>query len=407
MIEINNVSYLCCSIYMPCDDNTNIEVYESVLHDVTTIALEHSADHLIIGGDLNTDLSRSHSLHTMSLKLFVSNEDLVIIDDSLGIPYNVDFTFESTTNASRSILDHFIVSHNIVPHVMSIECNHDVNNSSDHVPLTIELNVNTKYVKAESTGTRPKPQWHKATNEDLDAYRSTLDVLLQNIVIPEAALECSSSQCTNEMHREELLKLHDSLIQASLRASEHAIPSSSTDLAKGRPTVIPGWNEYVAPLKSTASLWHFIWKECGRPQNGIVADIRRRTRAQYHRMIRQVKRNEATIRSAKMAEAFHDTRNHRRDFWSEVKKVKGGSGATPATVDGVHGADSIANTFCEKYADLFNSIQTTDEEMSCISDVLSSKVHNHEQADECSGHFISFEDVRTKCAELKSNKHDG
>jgi hypothetical protein len=124
-------------------------------------------------------------------------------------------------------------------------------------------------------------------------------------------------------------------------------------------------------------------------------------------MIRQVKRNEATIRSAKMAEAFHDTRNHRRDFWSEVKKVKGGSGATPATVDGVHGADSIANTFCEKYADLFNSIQTTDEEMSCISDVLSSKVHNHEQADERSGHFISFEDVRTKCAELKSNKHDG
>ena len=39
-----------------------------------------------------------------------------------------------------------------------------------------------------------------------------------------------------------------------------------------------------------AKFWHYIWKEDGRKRQGIIADIRRRTRAQYHYAIKSVKK---------------------------------------------------------------------------------------------------------------------
>ena len=41
--------------------------------------------------------------------------------------------------------------------------------------------------------------------------------------------------------------------------------------------MIPGWNERVQAQHDTSLFWHDIWVQCGRPHNGEVADIMRRT----------------------------------------------------------------------------------------------------------------------------------
>jgi len=51
---------------------------------------------------------------------------------------------------------------------------------------------------------------------------------------------------------------------------------------------MPGWDEYVTPLRDKSILWHDIWVECGRPHEGIVASITR-TRASNHYTISYVK----------------------------------------------------------------------------------------------------------------------
>ena len=35
-------------------------------------------------------------------------------------------------------------------------------------------------------------------------------------------------------------------------------------------------------------LWHQIWKDCGRPREGYVADIRRCTRSDYHGAVKNL-----------------------------------------------------------------------------------------------------------------------
>jgi hypothetical protein len=70
----------------------------------------------------------------------------------------------------------------------------------------------------------------------------------------------------------------------------------------------------------------------GRPHNGAVAEIRRSTRATYHRAIRTVYKNKKTLINENIALAFLDKSNS-RDFWSEIKKLRCKSRNVTSVVD--------------------------------------------------------------------------
>jgi hypothetical protein len=117
---------------------------------------------------------------------------------------------------------------------------------------------------------------------------------------------------------------------------------------------MPGWNEYVAPLRDKYVLWHNIWVECGRPHDGIVASIMRRTRAAYHYAVRFIKNNKLDIIKERFASAMLENRG--RDFWSEAKKVCGGKSCPPSHVDGLSQSEEIAELFARKYEDLYSCV---------------------------------------------------
>ena len=59
-----------------------------------------------------------------------------------------------------------------------------------------------------------------------------------------------------------------------------------------RSRTIAGWNEYARPYREKSLYWHRIWAEAGRPRNGVLADIMRSTRCQYHRVIRKLRKDD-------------------------------------------------------------------------------------------------------------------
>ena len=54
----------------------------------------------------------------------------------------------------------------------------------------------------------------------------------------------------------------------------------------------------------------------GLPHNGVVAQVRRQTRAAYHGTIRSAVREEDDFSRVKFAECL--LKNDQRDFWNEV-----------------------------------------------------------------------------------------
>ncbi len=50
--------------------------------------------------------------------------------------------------------------------------------------------------------------------------------------------------------------------------------------------------------------WHSIWLSSGKPTTGWVREIQRRTRAQYHKVVKELKKNGTLSRNEKMADAI-------------------------------------------------------------------------------------------------------
>ena len=132
---------------------------------------------------------------------------------------------------------------------------------------------------------------------------------------------------------------------------------SDACVAAGR-TCIPQWNEYIEPHRERAMFWHTLWKDNGSPRNGILADVRRKTRFKYHYMIKWVKSNEINIRNEKLAESVLDKCNS--SLCSEVKKIKGQANYVPYNIDNVSGDGNISNLFAKKFSDLYNSVGYSD-----------------------------------------------
>ena len=85
--------------------------------------------------------------------------------------------------------------------------------------------------------------------------------------------------CNNGKHQTKIENLHDNIISACLEANHIAIPCQrQTPLPAG----IPGWQEPVAEQRQQSIFWHIIWKQCGSPSEGVVAELNEMNRALGH-----------------------------------------------------------------------------------------------------------------------------
>ena len=161
------------------------------------------------------------------------------------------------TNLVESDPTHFS-SHNVV----ILEFEHHVETDIDaHVDETEE-----KHCK-----------WSKTTAYDICKYRHVLYCILEHMVVPTDMLRCGNVQRKNRAHSESIDKMCSDIINACLQASEDAIPQTDGK----RSTSVPYWNENIKH-KERSLCCHWIWCEGGKINTGIVYNITRRTRHQYH-----------------------------------------------------------------------------------------------------------------------------
>jgi len=93
----------------------------------------------------------------------------------------------------------------------------------------------------------------------------------------------------------------------------------------------------------------------------------RHTRAQYHRAIRLVRKNERDIINEKFAGTI--TERQDRDFWAEVQRVRRTHPNASSVVDGLSQAEDIAQ-FASKYKDLYTSVSYNSTDMESLRNGL-------------------------------------
>ena len=143
---------------------------------------------------------------------------------------------------------------------------------------------------------------------------------MTDITVDDSLLHCRDMFCLK--HKEKISELYSTVITSCINASDH-IPTTSKRSGK----VEPGWNDNVQLLKSEALSWHKLWKCNGCPRDGYFAEMRRVTRARYHRAIRHIDRHVKIIKMNKMADTIELNRS--RDLWCESNKLRCSSNLMP------------------------------------------------------------------------------
>ena len=107
-IRIWNTHIYSMYINQPCDTTIHENLCEcnTILTDIAKCCAENDVSNCIIGGDMNTDLSRVKSGNAISLHKFISEENLsFVLKDK---PISIDYTYIGMNN-NVSLIDHFIV----------------------------------------------------------------------------------------------------------------------------------------------------------------------------------------------------------------------------------------------------------------------------------------------------------
>ena len=389
---------------MVCDLNDHLSIgnYESVLSEISSLCIKYNAEYVCIGGDFNTQFSRRESLNTKTILQFICEENLYV---PLNHSYaNVDYSYSNVSTNTYSIIDPVIVSSNLSDVISSYYsiCN-DVENQSDHSPIVLELLIDISKHITVPYNSKPCKNWKCANQKDIDMYKTKLDNKLHFIDMPYELLQCNNVLCEIKGHVNCICKLHDDSISACLYASE-IIPKTGKISNN-----IPGCDVELSHEKIIALFWRNIWISMKSPRDGVVSEIMRRTRAQYHYAIRKLKRNAIALRRNTMAESIIN--NNSRDLGSEIRKVRNTTKTVSTCIDGVTGDINIAELFSNKYNELYNSVRYElqslndlfvdnkyDIQAYCIDDA-NNDMYNHT-------HCIDVNQIMSAVHELKPGKSD-
>ena len=404
MIKIDSTHILLITVYMPWDEQRvgdNLDEFVEVLDAIQSVCLACDTQYVIIGGDFNCDLTREVP-QTHALKDFIENEKFYLALNNR----NSSITH---THESLSTIDHFMVTPNLSDFIIDYETLDTVRNFSDHIPIIMKMNIDIEYLQTVKRTILPTVSWTTCTKEQILRYQCGIDKKLDEIELDFNIFSCRDTKC--EIHSEQIKSWFDEIVKIILDSSATSLPMTGN---KQNPKTVPGWNEFVKPKLETSLFWHNIWKDCGRPRQGSVADVMRRTRAQYHHAVKYAQKEINNIRNARLAEAI--SRNKNRDLWKEVKSMTQARQELPSVIDGEIGDKNIANIFFEKSKNLYNSVGFSPQSIDELKEKINKKLENNcllnhnevnlESSTEKHLHKLTVNDLKKAIEDLKKDKKD-
>jgi hypothetical protein len=271
---------------------------------------------------------------------------------------------------------------------------------SDHCGVSLCITFPTVLYADQPVADQPDVQrrsvwWSKASPTQVSTYRKMLSSKLAslNVDVPS----CGLRNCSLPAHRQAIDNIAMQLQGVLIECSILCIPCKRA--ATSKPGV-SGWNAECKELRQQSLMWHSIWVQAGRPNNGIVADIMRASRRKYHTNVKQVLRSQNEQRNVSLATA--SCNNRQLDFWDQVKRANAYN-SKPSVCSVINGCNTgvdIANTFKDMYADTFRAGFTSQDDLELFHVSLT------EQCEAEVWQAFTVDNVAAACLRLKANKKD-
>ena len=404
-VKLPQQTFVFINTYFPTDPrNENFDDSELIetLEDINFIldTCEHS-DNLILLGDFNTDFSRNSRFVTI-VKQFIEENELTSVWSKFGC----DFTYSQTAERNGRIqtafstIDHFIVKNEFLDDCTEACALHIAENLSNHEIIYLKIKVqNVELPKQSKTFEPPsnKPNWLKASPEQISAFQNDVSVSLAEIREPDIALCCRDVHCTNEVHKEQL----DTYVVELLNVLEDTVDQN---IPKVKPATklssVPGWSEFVQPVRDDMLFWHSIWVSLGKQQNTELHRVYRHLRHQYNYALRKVRAEARELRNKKFIESA--TNGKVNDILKTLKTQRAPNSKLVDSIDNISGPKPISESFCAQYKNIYN----THVDKESLDRIIQSVSANISDADLCWTDKITPALVKKLIGKLNSGKND-
>ena len=351
ILDCEEYKVLILNVYMPCDLQTAdaLENYKQSLALLDVVIREQNVTKLVLMGDFNADPTKGRFWHL--LKDFCFSLSLHVVHEHLSTD---TFTYLCPSKDTTSWLDHVICSRNISENISSVSVDYNVA-LYDHFPLCVNINFPLKAVPFTDNDRiiTEFVNWNKMSIDDKEHIRHYIDdQIASRNLLDSHALSCYDVNCKNDNHNNELTNLFNVLKNILIQSTDNFKFVKVNNFK-----VIPGWNDYVKQFYNVARECFLLWKDEGRPLQGILLENMKASRAIFRNALKFCRDNDRDIRNSKLLENLKN--KNFSVFWSEVAKVDKHNIPQPTEIDGLSKDNDIANLFLNKYSAIFNRSKET------------------------------------------------
>lgn len=401
ILSLPSTKLLLINTYFPTDPKGDFDENELLLllADIRRLLEEKNFDSVIWLGDINADFRRTTKFVGL-VSEFIDEHGIIKSWDK----HEVDFTHLTVRDEQTytSTIDHFFWDETCDKIIKEAGVLHHPDNMSDHSPIFCKINVSdseTSQARNPIKSKATRPIWRLASDEEKLSFHNEIDTQLQEISLPLEALNCTNTHCKNESHIRMIDDLMENVLMTLESSAKHHIPTPPNQCpskSKSR-DMIPNWKSDIQPYKDNAYFWFSVWLSAGKPINCQLHSIMKRTRNQYHLLIRRSKR---LLQNMKKNNLLNSCLENDTSIFDEIKKQRKCKQTPVSTIDG-HTHD-IPDYLAEKYENLYNGVDDA-ENLTKLEAKLNDSISQHS----CThANLLNPDVIRSASRKLKTGKTD-
>ncbi|XP_041453635.1 uncharacterized protein LOC121406831 [Lytechinus variegatus] len=354
--EPSNSHLIICNGYFPCDvDANSISEYHHMLSTISHIETTHKEALIILGGDLNADLTNASCKKPTKriLKEFLISENMINLS-SLQNKKEL-YTFQSDDGLRHSYIDDFIIPAKLENCFSDLLIEHDDPlNTSDHTPVkvTFSLPLLANYqvdhdIPDRITGgsgkfiLRPKIFWHQCSADQRHhLYTLPMEQISKKLFfnLPTMCLDPTKIDLLLDQLSKEMLKVSLTLPHSKGRQKRKR---------KGKRE----WTKKVeACYKQSQHYWR-LWRASGKPKDKDPLWIKHiYTKRLFRSSIRQARR---MCHNNLLSEIEDAKGSNDKLFYRLVKRTKGSRSTDTLSYRGTtYEGEAVLDGFNTYFSDL-------------------------------------------------------
>lgn len=371
----NGFRLLLIIVYFPCSSHG--KEYEDEILDclgfIEDSADSNNVDGIVIAGDMNfewrsTNVGRG-LFENMAHELRLKCCDDVCLN-------NIMFTYQQNKTGYRSLIDHIFVDSRLEQNVVKYEVVEDHVNFSDHLPVACHINLDFNILNAPPEKVNKKRgnhsyirRWDKG---DLSTYYSNTFELLQNVQIPMHCfnVECDAFTCC---HWQDINCYYNSLVLALQTSTNGCIPLIRQGILKSY------WSDELNELKKASVEAHQLWLAFGKPNGGVINDIRKNSKYKYKLAIRNAIHMADVEDDDELSQLY--LKKDITKFWKKWNSRFLKHDSVPTSVNGCTKdadiAEEFSKSFSNVYFDSYSDGKLFSECLLKLRDNISSEKNNY------------------------------